>query len=63
MYLQTSEQRKAICEGIIPKKFTMRERNMKVSWHKVRNDREEIYVYSLPYPSIKEKTSVQHMET
>lgn len=40
VYLQTSEQRKAICEAVIPTKFTMRERNMKVSWHKVRNDRE-----------------------
>lgn len=42
VYLQTAEQRKVICEAVIPKGFTMKERNMRVSWHKVRNDREEI---------------------
>lgn len=42
VYLQTAEQRKVICEAVIPKGFTMKERNMRVSWHKVRNDKEEI---------------------
>lgn len=43
----------------MPKKGTIRERNTKVSWHKVRNVREQLLLCLLiALPKIKEKTSI-----